>query len=232
MQPGNLSYVGAIGTTGENIPFALFNACINSPANPNYNFCMYTRNVFISQKANAMYVTIQLDIDPFTPEGTTWLSQARDYLDTAENTANQVSIVLCYTSGIQLTPDTPQRYYLALGASVSIDAMQAAYDVFTIAVGITMAVIFILMAIAFKSVLIPVRAVLSIALTLGLVFGLTTYVYQDGILSGLHWASLGNYGALVWITPVLALFVVTGAPAYFLAVCLISVLCARSGCRL
>ena len=110
--------------------------------------------------------------------------------------------------------------------------MQAAYDVFTIAVGITMAVIFILMAIAFKSVLIPVRAVLSIALTLGLVFGLTTYVYQDGIFSGLHWASLGNYGALVWITPVLALFVVTGTSIIMIVIIACLMVPIRSGCRL
>ena len=85
-----MTYVGAIGTTGQNLPFAFFDACINTPADPEYNFCMYTRNAFISQPANAMYVTIQLSIDPFTPEGTTWLSQTRDYLDAVENTANQV----------------------------------------------------------------------------------------------------------------------------------------------
>ena len=87
-------------------------------------------------------------------------------------------------------------------------------------------IVFILMGFAFKSLFIPIRGVTSIALTLGLVFGLLTFVYQDGALAGLHFsgqsinlsmsylltsAGLGNEGAIVWIAPILGFFLITGA---------------------
>ena len=66
------------------------------------------------------------------------------------------------------------------------------------------------MGLFFKSIVVPIRSVLSIALTLMFVFGLTVMVYQDGDLSFLNLQCLSQTGSISWLPPVMTFSIVVG----------------------
>lgn len=81
---------------------------------------------------------------------------------------------------------------------------------FPTAVGITTAVVFVLVGVSFGSVMIPLRAVFSIGITLAFVYGAAVWVYEDGILDGLNFSGLAGNVALSWFSPILSFSVVVG----------------------
>lgn len=91
-----------------------------------------------------------------------------------------------------------------------IDLMKVVYKAFPLSVGYVAAVVLILMGVSFGSVVIALKAVLSIGLTLSIVYGLTTAVYQNGLFAGLHTAALASSGGLCWIPPVLCFSLLVG----------------------
>ena len=70
--------------------------------------------------------------------------------------------------------------------------------------GVTLGVVFILVTAAFRSLVVPLRAVLSISLTLAWVYGFLVAVYQHGLLA---WTGIPAFQpapqGLSWMTPVL-----------------------------
>lgn len=74
----------------------------------------------------------------------------------------------------------------------------------------TVAVVFVIVGIAFRSLLVPLRAVFTISLTLGGVYGAAAAVYQYGVLDFLGWPALQSMGALFWIPPVLSFSIMVG----------------------
>ncbi len=84
------------------------------------------------------------------------------------------------------------------------------YEAFPLALGVTTAVVFVVVGIAFRSLLIPLRSILTIGMTLGLVYGLAAFVYEDNILNFLHLGGVHGMGALYWIPPVLSFSICVG----------------------
>lgn len=75
---------------------------------------------------------------------------------------------------------------------------------------VTAAVVFVLVGVSFWSIMIPLRAVFSIGMTLAFVYGCAVWVYEDGVLDGLHFAGLAGNVALSWFSPILSFSVVVG----------------------
>lgn len=61
-----------------------------------------------------------------------------------------------------------------------LDAIATVYDAFPLVITATFACAFAVILLAFRSLFVPLRAVLSIALTVGWVYGLLVWVYQEG----------------------------------------------------
>jgi putative drug exporter of the RND superfamily len=74
----------------------------------------------------------------------------------------------------------------SFGAAMSYDVSNSVYDAFPTIVMVTLAVVFVLMAVAFNSLVAPIRSVLTLALTLSFVYGLAVLVYQHGAFSFLN----------------------------------------------
>ena len=84
------------------------------------------------------------------------------------------------------------------------------YDIFPLLICLTLLTVFVLMGVFFRSVVVPIRSVLSIALTLAFVFGLQVMVYQDGAF---EWVGLGCVSKTVyinWLPPVMTFSIVVG----------------------
>ena len=84
------------------------------------------------------------------------------------------------------------------------------YDSLPLAIGVTAAVVFVVVGIAFRSVVVPLRSIFTIALTLSFVYGSATYVYEHNILNSLGFWGLHGRGALSWIPPLLNFSLLVG----------------------
>jgi len=146
----------------------------------------------------ATYADIIISIDPNSPSGGEWIDKL---IDDLEKVARDV--------------DGAEKYTFLLS---SLAATQQAinthsYSVLPMAVGITGALVFCLVGLSFYSVVVPLRAVISIGLTVGIVYGAAIFVYEDGVLVGLGFPGLmpeEQDKCLSWIPPILCFSILVG----------------------
>lgn len=147
---------------------------------------------FVTANKRALFVEVRLQEDPYSHEGINWLQSARRKLTAVE------ARYPAFT------------FALAGGATIGTDMQENVYSLFPTAIGATTAVVFVLIGLAFRSLVVPIRAIFSITLTLSFVYGAAVWVYQDGVLDGLHFAGLRGSGSLSWISPVMCFSVLVG----------------------
>lgn len=191
--PVNASFLGvmALGTTI--LSYDDVSLCLLTCDDICGLFCQ-ARKQFINANSTATYIEIRLDFngaDPFGPVGSDWLSKARAALDKA-------------------SAQTNVTFYLGGGAGPGFDIVDKVYNRFPMAIGITTAVVVVLTGLAFRSVVIPIRAVFSLFLTLAFSYGIAVWVYQDGVLDFFSWAPLAGSGAMCWLVPVMAFSILVG----------------------
>ena len=75
-------------------------------------------------------------------------------------------------------------------AAFRYDVQDTVYRLLPVAMVVTMVIVFAIVGIAFRSLVVPLRAVLTIIFTLVIVFGASVLVYQHGVLDGLGIACL------------------------------------------
>ena len=137
----------------------------------------YLWGMQVSADNTTMALTLRLPIDPFSHAGTRWLGDFR-----AASTAAQAEAGVEYVRAV--APIDLPRIALALGAANVLDAEAAVMATLPLMAGVTLGVVFILVTAAFRSLVVPLRAVLSISLTLAWVYGFLVAVYQHGLLRG------------------------------------------------
>ena len=109
---------------------------------------------------NAMILRLDIRVDRNSDVGVAWADRARAALLTAN------------------AADGAATWYLLVDPTV--DSVRYIYDNFGMLVGITVAVIFAILAVSFRSMAIPLRALLSIAVMEVAVFGAASGIYCDG----------------------------------------------------
>ena len=122
---------------------------------------------------------ITLPFDCASQDGDLWLYAARDALASVLESGGGAEQRDEMTGGGG-GDDVGSRVsaLLAGGTGEMLDAKTAVYSTLPLLVGIVFIIVFVILAVAFRSLLVPIRAVLSIALTMGWVFGFATSVYQ------------------------------------------------------
>jgi len=183
----SMSYAGGIA-----VPFALAQACLAQPEQDLCKPILYAIKSFSNVERTASFAEILLAFDPLGVDGPPWLHQARDLLaDLEGRTGFNLALV-----GIP---------------GDSLDTIASVFEIFPYMVAATLTMVLLLLGIAFRSLLIPIRSVLSICLTLVWVYGTSTRVYQEGALDWLHVPGMdGRYDAQYWILPVICFSIVVG----------------------
>ena len=147
-------------------------------------------------------IGIHLPYDPFSHEGVSFLKEMRGALTDAAG-ANSTC-----TCGQSL--DTANMH-LAGGASAMLDAISSVYTAMPMVIATTFIAAFGVVLIAFRSLAVPLRAVLSLALTIGWVYGILIWIYQGGGLAFTGVQSLlPSVHGICWIVPVLTFPVLVG----------------------
>eukprot|EP00462_Mataza_sp_D1_P018131 CAMPEP_0175140068 /NCGR_PEP_ID=MMETSP0087-20121206/11259_1 /TAXON_ID=136419 /ORGANISM="Unknown Unknown, Strain D1" /LENGTH=816 /DNA_ID=CAMNT_0016423161 /DNA_START=101 /DNA_END=2552 /DNA_ORIENTATION=- len=149
---------------------------------------------FVSTVQNSSFLLMVPQFDPCGDHGDAWLKASRAYIATFE----------------QLFPG--YQVHIAGVAADTFDAVDAVYGALPTMLAITSAVVLVITAFAFKSVLVPLRGVFTIAVTLGFVYGFAslTYTHQPGAFDWLGLAGLKSQGALFWLVPVMTFAIIVG----------------------
>eukprot|EP00937_MAST-01D_sp_MAST-1D-sp2_P007782 g7782.t1 len=149
---------------------------------------------YVTPKHNAAQYELTLKIDPFAEEGRTWLSNMKTSMD-------------------QLQTKYPgYHFYLHGSAGTDIDAVDKVYDLFPTAIGITLAIVMVLIGGAFRTLAVPVRAVLSLSCMLAFVYGLATLVYVKGKWDGptTPVELKATAGGINWFGPIMCFSILVG----------------------
>jgi len=160
----------------------------------------YVDKRFTSSTKFATYLSVTLPIDPTSTEGTTWLKNCREIIHS-----------------LKKDPDFPlisnYKVYF-IGASAALyDSSQSSFDALPIMMLTTSFTVLIFVGLFFRSAVIPLRSLFSIACTLATSAGLTVLVYQYGIL---NWtgvralSSADQHPEVFFLVPLLAVCTIFG----------------------
>lgn len=92
--------------------------------------------------------------------------------------------------------------------ALQIDAADALYSRFPVIVGIILGTTFLLLLLLFRSILIPLKAVVMNLLSVGAAYGLLVFAFQNGF--GERALGFTSPGFIDWITPVLQFAILFG----------------------
>lgn len=147
-------------------------------------------HVMTSTNGLTTYVNVQLNVDPFSDKGIQWLIQARKKIQTIVSTEGGDSFL---------------KVVIAGSASIEYDVVKSVHQHFPTMILITFLLVMALMGTFFRSIVVPLRSVLSISLTEAFAFGLAVLVYQNGILDGVFYT-----GSISWLPPIFSFSVIMG----------------------
>lgn len=140
---------------------------------------------------NSVIVRLTLRWDPLNDNGADWLDSARKGFK---------------QYGDQYNIDV---WIQGVGAD-SMDAIRAVYDLLPVMIGATGGVVLLIVAVAFKSLVVPLRTIFTIGMTLLWAYGFAVYCYQDGVLDWTGIAGFAKQGAEEWMVPVLSFPILVG----------------------
>ncbi|MHA2308131.1 MAG: MMPL family transporter, partial [Candidatus Heimdallarchaeaceae archaeon] len=187
------SFTSIMRAGGYWIGYSLARTFLNS-SYPNYYtpFGESYRIVF-DRYSNYDNSTILVEVStPFDPWG-----------DKAENWVKETRIVL------EDFQSEDFEIHLAQGSATMVDAIDNVYELFPIMMIITLIVVYIIIAIMFKSVFIPLRLIITVGITLSWIYGLTIFVFKGTFFGNLI-PVLADVSALYWITPIMAFSILIG----------------------
>ena len=143
---------------------------------------------------NSTWIQITLDLDPYDAKGTQWLVDMREKL-------KEQSLRDGYS------------YHLAGGSVASHDTVEAAFHLLPYAMLLTLTLVFVVISVAFRSITLSLISVFTMCLTLILVYGTVTLVYEHDALAWTHFQGFINPvspSKLSWMSPIMVFSVICG----------------------
>jgi uncharacterized membrane protein YdfJ with MMPL/SSD domain len=174
MDGAAMSSIVGDGRSG-NVSATFVAACVaGAPHFPaaNSSACRLARHAvgsMVNRDASATYAMLTLGWDPMSVGGDAWLAAARAALAAS-----------AVRTGLALYLDGPAN---------ALDAIDKVTAAFPSVVIISAVIVLAFTGVAFRSVLIPLQMVVTIGVTIAVVYGAATYVYQDGDLDWLGWSA-------------------------------------------
>lgn len=180
---------------GSAIPFMFVEDWIN-PAHPAYNetTAVLYREMVLSRYASFDNSTALVEVlpsfDPFGSYIEEWIKDTRVILEEYGGSSDYE---------FHLAGDTPEV----------VDSVDTVYEMFPLMIGIIIVIVYVLIAIMFKSVFVPLRLIVTIGLTLSWIYGIASLIFDVGIVDGII-PALQDINALYWATPVMSFSILIG----------------------
>ncbi len=195
----NSTFISPMYLAGNEIPYFLA-IKLAFPGNDSwgidlYNTSMgrqYREQVFprLSKNDSIAFVSFALTIDPLSEE-------ARPIIKTIRSEARTMEKITGYK--IYVTGIGPQ----------DIDMIDYSYGFFPYFMFILLIVIYILVGVMFKSALLPLRLIITIALTIFYVYGLAFFAFQEGWLAAIF-PRYEDTNLIFWMIPIMSASILIG----------------------
>jgi len=158
--------------------------------------------MFGNPEHTATKISVSTTLDPFSAEGREWIKAMRVALDVASATPVNIS-----GAGVPMG-----RMYLIGMPMEQMDGSAETFASLPRVVGATLAIVCVVLLVAFRSIVVPIRSVLCLTWMLVVTFGSAALVYQHGALEALGLSNLSptGGGALFWMSPCIAFSFVVG----------------------
>ena len=197
------SFVGISVANNTMIPYSVYMAskmCTTSPCSVLLRCLHVLDEHMLSSDRYATYILVELEsVSPFDQDGIAWLDQTRRCLDewmTRQHHSYPAATINVYLDGT---------------AAIAQDAVHAVYSSFPLVIASTLAVVFVLLGVVFRSIVPPLRSIVSISFTLVVSFGMAVLVYQDGIWDDWHMRSFTAVNPeLSWLVPIMSFSIIVG----------------------
>merc|ERR1711907_121920 len=134
----------------------------------------------------AFFASVVTSVPPMDPAGGKWIVAARKSIDAA----------------LKMIPNAHgYQFFLASSAVTNYDSVVQVFQIFPYAIAVVTALVFVLVGFAFKSVVVPLRSIVSITITCTLVYGSAIFIYEDGALEWMGFQGLSRapgQNAMCW----------------------------------
>lgn len=166
------------------------------------NACMLARQAAetLPARRDGMLLPLSIRVDRSTAAGIDWVARARLALDAAAAAGR---------AGTVRDGEVVEWHLLV---DPAVDSVRYIYDHFGTLAGVTAAAIFAILAVAFRSLVLPLRALATICAMEVAVFGAATALYGQGVLADAPGVRLtfSPDNGLFWLMPILAFSLTTG----------------------
>ncbi|KNC46005.1 MMPL domain-containing protein [Thecamonas trahens ATCC 50062] len=151
----------------------------------------------VNSAHSAATVKVLTPFDPLGEEAKPWLSSVRALLASSHE--------LDSYRGTQYS-----ALYVLGGNTVVIDTMDRIFKLFPYVALATAVVIFAIVAILYRSLVVPVRLLFTIALPIGATLGLAVMIFQKGNFDKLAESVLSQSKGIYWLVPVMSIPICMG----------------------
>ncbi|MHA1199680.1 MAG: MMPL family transporter [Candidatus Heimdallarchaeaceae archaeon] len=188
------SFTSIVCLAGTYVPYTYARRFLNDSYSEYHTSegAMYREIFKVNTNSDNSTTTISINT-PFDP----WGDSAEEWVKATRIIIEEVQDVYGY------------ELFLAAGSAFMIDAIDAVYELFPIMIIITILVVYIIIALMFKSVFIPLRLILTIGLTLSWIYGLSILVFETAAFHSII-PALQRVTALYWLVPIMAFTITIG----------------------
>ncbi|KAJ4458751.1 putative MmpL efflux pump [Paratrimastix pyriformis] len=187
------------------VPLELAQACVDPTSEAYESDLCFAYRMLYDRYANpngtAAFFELQADLNPFGDGNEEWIERVR--------------IAMANFSSTYQPPAPnhgPALLLYLFGTAVQMkDAIDTIYRLFPYMISATVCVIIVLVAVVFRSLMVPLRLVVSLLVTLVMVFGSAVLVFQDGRKYVAYlWPAVGRYSSMYWFVPIMGFSIVVG----------------------
>ena len=188
------SFTSIMCLAGTYIPYTIARRFLNQSYAEYYTAegVMYREIFKMNTNADNSTTTVSINT-PFDP----WGDKAEEWVDATRTLISEMEETYGY------------EIFLAAGSAFMIDAIDAVYRLFPLMIIVTIVVVYIVIALMFKSVFIPLRLILTIGLTLSWIYGLSILVFETTAFHTIV-PVLQRVTALYWLVPIMAFTILIG----------------------
>lgn len=212
-------FLGPLNIGSEWTNHTMLQDCINLSPSCNMNvggFLVPPNNMLsLGDHPSAMYTILITSFDPMGNLGDPFYKHLMALADQYKANVLANASMISHNTGataedIHQVAAHYTLYFGGVGPS-SMDAIDTVYKLFPIIIGVSCGSVLVVVGLAFRSIVMPLRSVVSIAATQLFVFGLVVVTYQSpGIMDWMGWGSVQSFGAVSWTAPIVAFSVIVG----------------------
>ena len=117
-------------------------------------------------KSNCSQISLETPFPPLSDKAEPFVKSIRDILAVAQALSNER-----YGGAFQV--------YLTGGATSAIDAVNRIFELFPIVIAVTIGIVLVLVSLMFRSLIVPLRLVVTLAIPLAFTYGLAVMIFQQ-----------------------------------------------------